>query len=219
MTTALPLGLRNRLAELILDAFDDRGARRTLEALAAFCRSMQGQVGAEAAARLTALGWFEAAGPDRVGLLGAHRAHVDALCRRTAAAVAMLGSRPAPPGGESLAGLLARAALLADAGLYFEVHELLEPAWMRAEGAERVALQGLIQIAVAFHHASSGNREGAISLMSEGLAKLGAAGSVLPLDTAAWTRALAGRLAAWREESPPPPGPDWPRPQTAWRSS
>lgn len=210
MRTTLPLGLRARLAEMILDAFDHEEPRRTLEALAAFCR--REELAVAAAARLLDLGWFEAAGPGSVRLLGAYRAHRDALCRRAMAALGALG--PAP------AGLLARAARLADAGLYFEVHELLEPAWMRAEGDERLALQGLIQVAVAFHHAEHDNRAGAVSLLTEGLAKLEVAGAALPLDAAGWTRRLHEVLAAWRAGAPAPAAPGWPAPtEAAWRSS
>ena len=154
-------------------------------------------------------------------LRGAHRAHRDALCRRARAAAAML-ARGVPSDDATLTGLLGRAALLADAGLYFEVHELLEPRWFRAEGHERAALQGLIQVAVALHHAESGNRPGAISLMEDGLAKLEASAPApaLPLDTAAWAATLARILAAWREGAPPPPTPRWPAPtEAAWRSS
>lgn len=208
----LPLGLRNRLAELILDAFDRSDARQTLEALATFCRDTDGRVGAEAAGRLLALGWFERAGPEGVRLQGAHRAHVGALGQRVAAAVGILGERAVVPDGESLPGLLGRAALLARAGLFFEVHELLEPAWMRADGLRRIALQGLIQVAVAQHHAANRNREGAISLLHEGLAKLAASRAALPLNTMAWEAALAAQLAALREGTSPPPAPEWPMP-------
>ena len=52
---------------------------------------------------------------------------------------------------------LGQAALLFDGRLYFEVHELLEPYWLRAAGRERETLQGLIQVAVGFHHLSNGN--------------------------------------------------------------
>lgn len=217
MPAALPLGVRNRLAELILDAFDSQDARAALEALAAWCRDEE--TTGEGAARLLELGWFAQPGGGRLRLLGAHRAHRDALCRRAAAAVAML-ARGVPSDGQTLTGLLARAALLADAGLSFEVHELLEPRWMRAEGDERVALQGLIQVAVALHHAESGNRPGAISLMGDALAKLEASAPALPLDTGAWAATLARILAAWRQGAPPLPTPRWPAPtEAAWRSS
>jgi predicted metal-dependent hydrolase len=72
----------------------------------------------------------------------------------------------------SLEDALAAAAALFDAGLYFEVHELLEPHWTGAQGGERQALQGLIQIAVAFQHLANGNLDGARSLLVEGRARL-----------------------------------------------
>jgi hypothetical protein len=207
----LPLGLRNRLAELILDAFDDPAARETVDALATFCAGPDAELPPGAAARLRALDWFEPAGPDRVRLRGAQRAHREALCRRAAAADAMLMGAPVPP-ADTRTGLLARAARLGDAGLHFEVHELLEPAWLRAEGAERVALQGMIQVAVALHHEAHGNRAGALSLLAEGLDKLGAAPTALPIAADGWRRDLGGILAAWRAGTPAPSPPPWPVP-------
>jgi uncharacterized protein len=211
MRPGLPLGLRNRMAELILEAFEAPAPRDLLEALAAFCRSADGEVGPAAAERLVSLGWFAPSGPGRVRLLGAHATHRDALCQRAAAAAAMLAAPPAAECG-ALDELLNRAGRLADAGLYFEVHELLEPTWFRAEGAERVGLQGLIQVAVALHHRDTGNREGALSLLTEGLAKLEACGAALPLGLRDWTRALGDVLAAWRAGDPGPPIPAWPTP-------
>src|SRR5205085_9337915 len=67
---------------------------------------------------------------------------------------------------------LRRAIALFGAGLYFEVHEELEPVWRRAAGPARVALQGLIQIAVALHHAERGNVAGARRLLAAGRAKV-----------------------------------------------
>jgi uncharacterized protein len=211
MAAVLPLGLRNRLAELILDAFDHPEARRTLEAIAAFCADAEQSLDDETVARLRDLGWFESIGVGRVRVCGAHRAYVEPLCTRASAAARMLG-RQAPPAGDALPGLLTRAAWLARAGLHFEVHELLEPAWMRAEGATRVGLQGLIQIAVALQHATNGNRAGAISLLGEGLAKLEAAEGALPLETASWAATLARLLADWRAGGNAPPAAAWPAP-------
>jgi hypothetical protein len=208
----LPLGLRNRLAELILSAFDDPDARQTLGSLDAFCRSPDGAVGPAATARLAALGWFDAAGDGRVRLRGAHGPHRAALCRRVTAAATALASGPTGRGADPTAVSLARAAGLADAGLCFEVHELLEPLWMAADGGRRVALQGLIQVAVALHHAQHDNRDGAISLLAEALPKLGATRGLLPLDTAAWEMVLAALLVALRAGAPIPPLPPWPRP-------
>jgi predicted metal-dependent hydrolase len=83
------------------------------------------------------------------------------------------------PGGEAvgedddaLERALDDAALLFDAGLYFEVHEVLEPHWQQASGQMREALQGLIQIAVGYQHLANGNVRGARSLLADGAARI-----------------------------------------------
>ena len=91
--------------------------------------------------------------------------------------------------------LLDSAAALANHGLFVEVHELLEPVWFRAAEPARTALQGLIQIAVGFHHLENGNREGARSLLVLGLAKTAEAGAILPLDLPPWLPELRAVLA------------------------
>src|SRR5437867_1722942 len=63
-------------------------------------------------------------------------------------------------------------ALHFHAHLYFEVHELLEPYWLRAEGSDREALQGLIQVAVGFAHLANGNVAGARALLHDGCARV-----------------------------------------------
>jgi hypothetical protein len=218
MPPALPLGLRNRLAELILDAFDSPGARATLAALVRVCDGEA--VDPDAAALLAGLDWFEPASGGRGRLRGAYQAHRETLCRRAAAGLQVVEPPGVPRDAGTLVALLDRAARLADAGLFFEVHELLEPAWLRSEGSARLALQGLVQVAVGFHHAAHGNREGAVSLLAEGVAKLGASAPSLPLDTAAWLGRLEAVLTAWRAGSPAPAPTPWPAPtETAWRSS
>lgn len=218
----LPLGVRNRLGELILEAFEQQEARRTLEALARYCAGTEPvALPEEPRASLRPLDWFEEI-PDQgaIRLKGAHRPYREALCRRIEAARDLLSREGGEPGGPSLQRVLARAGRLFDAGLYFEVHELLEPHWMRADGAERRALQGLIQVAVAFHHQERGNREGAISLLAEGLAKLEGAERAFPLPLAGWRQALADGLAELRAggSAPAPPFPV-PLTEPAWRSS
>jgi hypothetical protein len=207
---ALPLGIRNRLAELILNAFDNPEARRTLRALAAFCEA--GPSGQEEdSVRLLGLGWFGRAPAGGLVLLGAHRDLRDAICSRAHAAARVLESPPTANPGVRLGELLDRAVRLADGGLYFEVHELLEPAWLQAEGAERRALQGLIQVAVALHHVQNGNAPGAVSRLAEGVAKLRAAGGVLPFDLVPWIAALEGLVARLRAGGSLGPAPSWPR--------
>jgi hypothetical protein len=64
----------------------------------------------------------------------------------------------------------ARAAW--DAGLFFEVHEILEPVWLRETGARKVALQGLIMAGAALHHLTQSNTAGASGLLREAAARL-----------------------------------------------
>jgi len=61
---------------------------------------------------------------------------------------------------------------LFNAGRFFECHEAWEQVWNRSHGDEKVAIQGLIQAAVAILHLERGNREGAESLYAKARAKL-----------------------------------------------
>ncbi len=76
------------------------------------------------------------------------------------------------PADDRLATALVQAAHLFNAGLYFEVHEVLEAAWQRLHGEVRLFVQGLIQIAVALHHLQDGNHAGARSLFRAGREKV-----------------------------------------------
>jgi hypothetical protein len=210
---SLPLGLRNRLAELILEAFDADEAWATLSAVGRACGPGDGVVDPADAERLARLGWFERLAPGRVRLLGAHRAHARALGDRARRAAAAARAWP-DHGSEEMVRLLRRAAALANHGLFFEVHELLEPFWFRAGDPARTALQGLIQVAVAFHHLENGNRDGARSLLAEGVAKVAGAVGALPLDVNEWLRELRAAQAVLATGAPvavprwPSPNPD-----------
>ena len=57
--------------------------------------------------------------------------------------------------------IFARGIDLFNEGRFFECHEAWEGIWLRAEGTEKLFLQGLIQAAVAILHAQRGNLEGA----------------------------------------------------------
>lgn len=57
-------------------------------------------------------------------------------------------------------------------GRFFDAHETWEEIWLPAPEPERTFLQGLIQLAAAFHHSTRGNRAGAQSLLEAGLGKL-----------------------------------------------
>lgn len=135
----LPLPLRNRLAELIVEAFHDHAARRALAALAAD---------------------------------GSEEPHAAEVAQRAERARRLFAGRPLDSADAPLEIALRQAALLFDGRFYFEVHELLEPYWLRAAGRERETLQGLIQVAVGLFHLGNGNGAGARALLHDGAAKL-----------------------------------------------
>ena len=102
-----------------------------------------------------------------------------------------------------------RGVALFNAGKFFEAHEAWEELWLAESQPEKTFLQGLIQLAAAWHHHSRGNSRGAKSLLAAGIAKLERfpgrhRGLVL-----AQVRVQAARWVGWlgREEGPAPPPP------------
>lgn len=180
MIPTLPLVLRNRLAATILGALHDADARRELTALAG----------------ATTRGW-----------LGEHEAQWQTpLVERARAASRAVATLPLFGHDLDVIEALAAAAVLFDAALYFEVHELLEPHWVGASGQTREALQGLIQVAVGYQHLANGNRAGARSLLAEGSARLHGA-RLAGLDVEPFARAAAesaAKLTAGEPVTVPP---------------
>ena len=91
-----------------------------------------------------------------------------------------------------------RGLALFNSGHFFEAHEALEDLWREAPADRPVRrhLQGLVQLAVAFHHQSTGNRIGARSVLGRALRNIeGAEQSFPEID---WDR-LRGNLDQWRE--------------------
>lgn len=66
-----------------------------------------------------------------------------------------------------------RGIELFNAGKFFDAHEAWEEIWLAEPEPEKTFLQGLIQLAAAFHHQARGNSKGLRSLLAAGLAKLG----------------------------------------------
>jgi hypothetical protein len=58
---------------------------------------------------------------------------------------------------------------------FFEAHESWEAVWLAALEPDKTFLQGIIQVAAAFHHYLRNNRAGAESLLREGLKKIAGA--------------------------------------------
>jgi predicted metal-dependent hydrolase len=55
---------------------------------------------------------------------------------------------------------------------FFEAHEIWEEIWLHEREPEKTFLQGLIQLAAAFHHYNCDNPRGAESLLASGIVKL-----------------------------------------------
>jgi len=167
----LPLALRNRLAELILEALHDGAARRGLETVAAVCADPRALDPAVPPPEGFPAELFESRA-DGWRIRAGFGPHAAAFGERATRAARALAGRPLVAADPTRPVGLAEAATLFDVGLYFETHEVLEPFWMRAEGAEREALQGLIQVAVGFQHLANRNLDGARALLRDGASKL-----------------------------------------------
>src|SRR5712671_5877419 len=91
-----------------------------------------------------------------------------------------------------------RGLALFNSGHFFDAHEALEDVWREAprHSHRRRHLQGLVQLAVAFHHQSTGNLVGARSVLERALRNIEGAEKSLPeVD---WKR-LRTSLKPWRE--------------------
>jgi uncharacterized protein len=69
-------------------------------------------------------------------------------------------------------GQFERGITLFNRGRFFEAHEVWEEIWLAEGEPGKAFLQGLIQVAAAFHHAQRRNTRGMKSLLAAGLAKL-----------------------------------------------
>lgn len=93
---------------------------------------------------------------------------------------------------------------------FFEAHEFWEEIWLVESEPEKTFLQGLIQVAAAFHHFQRENPDGTESLLASGIVKLlrfpaghhGLAIGKLREAGRKWARALGGQSKA--EELPFP---------------
>jgi len=110
------------------------------------------------------------------------------------------GTVPEPVLPDEERAAFARGVAQFNDGLFFECHDTLEKIWSGVRGPSRDFFQGLIQVAVGFHHLGNGNRPGAITLLRRSLARLGryparyAGVELAPLRdaVAAWLAGLEG---------------------------
>jgi predicted metal-dependent hydrolase len=79
---------------------------------------------------------------------------------------------------------------------FFDAHEALEDIWRAAPPENKKFLQGMVQIAVAFHHYSKGNRVGMRSVLERAIRNLSEpSGSFGQIHLAS----LLQSLGQWRE--------------------
>ncbi len=102
----------------------------------------------------------------------------------------------------------ARGLELFNLAEFFAAHEVLEDVWRAETGTHKLFLQGLIQVAVALHHHSTGNIVGARSLLARATRNLSSYPDVcLNLNLIR----LRASLCEWRDAldrgSPVPPFP------------
>jgi hypothetical protein len=90
---------------------------------------------------------------------------------------------------------LERGIELFNRGAFFQAHEVWEEEWARAPRRERYFLQGLIHLAVAWHHAVNMNGEGALRQVDKGLRKLA---GYLPRHACVDTSDLCAKALGWR---------------------
>lgn len=170
MNATLPLPLRNALAHLAIAALDDDAAAAAVDWLAAPTSAPS----SAAAERLVAVHLIDPGGATLLDVHAPHAASVRGHAARAHRAVAVWREGTPAAGGDPIRRATLQAAALWNERLFFEVHEVLEAVWKDADGALRQALQGLIQIGVAFHHLAHGNVRGARTLLAEGRGRLAA---------------------------------------------
>lgn len=157
----MKVATRDALADLLLEALDDAATAATVRGLAADVRAAVAGPPPHALAeklRCVLTPEFEADWP--------------AVRAKLLQYGAVLEGWSGQAGASALEVVLQKSALLFNQHLFFEVHEVLEPQWMKEQGEVKSFLQGLIQIAVAFYHLGRGNLAGTRSLLHEGLIKI-----------------------------------------------
>lgn len=157
----MKVATRDALADLLLEALDDVATAATLRALAAAARAAT--AGPPPHALVETL---------RSVLTPDFEADWPAVRAKLLQYEAVLEVWSGQVGSSALDTVLHKSVLLFNHHLFFEVHEVLEPQWMKEQGEVKSFLQGLIQVAVAFYHLERGNLAGTRSLLYEGLIKI-----------------------------------------------
>jgi predicted metal-dependent hydrolase len=182
---------RNLLADMLLAALDDRIAAEAVHCLARYCRAIRRTPPAMAVdtvlqsareeereqvlAKLREnplLSWDLRGRSGRVTLSTSFSSEWAVIVERLLQFDAALREWSPTKHHSPLTQALRKGIILFNHRLFFEVHEVLETQWLQATDPEKQFLQGLIQLAVAFHHLENHNPRGARSLLQDGIAKL-----------------------------------------------
>jgi hypothetical protein len=194
---------------VIVHAFEDPGQAAVLATLAAVLDAQGGTVDDAQAAALHAVEPLvrvdRSVTPARADLRAALADERDLVAARVARArTALRGGGGAVTDG--LAAALGVADRLFAVGLFFEVHEVLEPVWQRLEGATRPFVQGLIQLAVGLHHLAHARPGSAVTLLGAAREKLSGAP---PRSAGVDVAGLLAAIEPW-ERHARAGLPDWP---------
>ncbi|HEU4887526.1 MAG TPA: DUF309 domain-containing protein [Thermoanaerobaculia bacterium] len=68
--------------------------------------------------------------------------------------------------------LIEKGVVLFNSHQFWHAHEAWEELWLHASGEEKIFLQGLIQLAAAYHHVQRGTFRGGVRLFDAALRKL-----------------------------------------------
>ena len=187
----MKIATRNLLAELLLEAFEDRTAAMALHCLAASCptdgptprtatveqllrpvQPLDREAVLAALQKHPLLTWSGHGQSAQWSLAPAVFDEWQAIANKLTRFSIMLREWAPNDKDTPRQQVLRKGALLFNHQLFFEVHEVLETRWMKETGDEKLFLQGLIQIAVAFYHLQNRNRHGALLLLHDGSEKL-----------------------------------------------
>jgi predicted metal-dependent hydrolase len=104
--------------------------------------------------------------------------------------------------------LYARGIELFNSSEFYEAHEVLEDVWRAEQGPHKLFLQGLIQVAVALHHHSTGNVVGCRSLLKRAERNLSSyPENYFDLNLTQFRQSLSAWQSALDQKSPVPAFP------------
>ena len=95
-----------------------------------------------------------------------------------------------------------------NSGEFYDAHEVLEDVWRPEQGPHKLFLQGLIQVAVALHHHSTGNVVGCRSLLKRASRNLSSyPENYLNLNLTPFHASISAWQTALEHGAPVPPFP------------